>query len=304
MRLVRTKIIATVGPASRDPEILTELIREGVDVFRVNAAHTPAEELAPWVRRIRRAAKTAGRTVATLVDLPGTKVRVGSLGSLGGIDLVEGQRVEIVRGSSGGNARRIPVSPMPWLDHLARGSRVLLADGQIELSVVGSTDDGVNAEVVQGGHLLAGKGADFPGARLPTRVPTARDVKLLEAAFAADADAIAKGVNAVVISHALQDPYSGFERFFLSSRISPAGSNWGMLKDSWYDEMLAKAAVTFDPDEQAKVLRTVHERVVDNAEWIWVTHDVNPRALSPRVKGFVQAKSWFQDLTPVSLATD
>ena len=93
MRLVRTKIIATVGPASRDPEILTELIREGVDVFRVNAAHTPAEELAPWVRRIRRAAKTAGRTVATLVDLPGTKVRVGSLGSLGGIDLVEGQRV-------------------------------------------------------------------------------------------------------------------------------------------------------------------------------------------------------------------
>ncbi|MCB9825010.1 MAG: pyruvate kinase [Planctomycetes bacterium] len=191
MRLVRTKIIATVGPASRDPEILTELIREGVDVFRVNAAHTPAEELAPWVRRIRRAAKTAGRTVATLVDLPGTKVRVGSLGSLGGIDLVEGQRVEIVRGSSGGNARRIPVSPMPWLDHLARGSRVLLADGQIELSVVGSTDDGVNAEVVQGGHLLAGKGADFPGARLPTRVPTARDVKLLEAAFAADADAIA-----------------------------------------------------------------------------------------------------------------
>ena len=114
-----------------------------------------------------------------------------------------------------------------------------------------------------------------------------------------DKEAISKGVNAVIVSHALQDPYSGFERFFLSSRISPAGSNWGMLKDPWYDETLAKAATTFDAEEQAAVLRTVHERVVDNAEWIWVTHDVNPRAMSKKVKGFVQAKSWFQDLTPI-----
>lgn len=116
-----------------------------------------------------------------------------------------------------------------------------------------------------------------------------------------DKGAVSKGVNAIVISHALQDPYSGFERFFLSSRISPAGSNWGMLKDPWYDEMLAKAAKTFDQEAQNEILRNVHEHVVDNAEWVWVTHDVNPRALAPHVKGFVQAKSWFQDLTPVSI---
>lgn len=116
-----------------------------------------------------------------------------------------------------------------------------------------------------------------------------------------DKDAIAKGVNAVIVSHALQDPYSGFERFFLSSRISPAGSNWGMLKDPWYDETLAKASKTFDQEAQNDILRSVHERAVNNAEWIWVTHDVNPRALAPHVKGFVQAKSWFQDLTPISI---
>ncbi|MCA8930011.1 MAG: ABC transporter substrate-binding protein [Alphaproteobacteria bacterium] len=114
-------------------------------------------------------------------------------------------------------------------------------------------------------------------------------------------EAVSKGVNAVVISHALQDPYSAFERFFLSSRISPAGSNWGMLVDPWYDETLAKAAKTFDVTAQTKILQSVHERVVDNAEWVWVVHDVNPRALAPYVKGFVQAKSWFQDLTPISL---
>ena len=110
-----------------------------------------------------------------------------------------------------------------------------------------------------------------------------------------------KGVNAIVISHALQDPYSGFERFFLSSRISPAGSNWGMLVDPWYDETLAKASKTFDAADLAKILSTVHERVVDNAEWVWVVHDVNPRALAPHVKGFVQAKSWFQDLTSITI---
>lgn len=116
-----------------------------------------------------------------------------------------------------------------------------------------------------------------------------------------DKEAIAKNVSGVIISRALQDPYSAFERVFLSSRISPAGSNWGMLKDPFYDEIFPKAARTFDIDAQNELLKKAHEYAVDNAEWIWVTHDVNPRAISPKVKGFVQAKSWFQDLTQVTL---
>lgn len=110
-----------------------------------------------------------------------------------------------------------------------------------------------------------------------------------------------KNVNGVIVSHATQDPYSGFERFFLSARISPAGSNWGMVVDPFYDEMLDKAAKTFDPVAQNAILKKVHEYAVDNAEWIWVTHDVNPRAMAPHVKGFVQAQSWFQDLTSISI---
>jgi ABC-type transport system substrate-binding protein len=74
-----------------------------------------------------------------------------------------------------------------------------------------------------------------------------------------------------------------------------------MLKDPFYDELFPKAARTFDAEAQNSLLRKAHEYAVDNAEWIWVTHDVNPRAISPKVKGFVQAKSWFQDLTPVTL---
>jgi peptide/nickel transport system substrate-binding protein len=86
-----------------------------------------------------------------------------------------------------------------------------------------------------------------------------------------------------------------------SSRISPAGSNWGMLVDNYYDEMLAAAAQTFDIDDQNEIIRKVHEYSVNNAEWIWVVHDVNPRAHAPHVTGFVQAQSWFQDLTPISI---
>ena len=114
-------------------------------------------------------------------------------------------------------------------------------------------------------------------------------------------EATSLGVHSVIISRATQDPYSGFERFFLTSRIPPAGANWGKLDVPFYNETLARAAQTFDPSSQAEVIASVHERLVDEAEWIWITHDVNPRALSPKVKGFVQAQSWFQDLTPVYL---
>ena len=63
------------------------------------------------------------------------------------------------------------------------------------------------------------------------------------------------------------------------------------------------AKVTFDPAEQNKILAEIHSYMVDQALWMWVVHDLNPRALGPKVKGFVQAQSWFQDLTPVYVET-
>ena len=98
------------------------------------------------------------------------------------------------------------------------------------------------------------------------------------------------------------DPYSAFTRLFDSNRIPPNGSNWTMSTNPVYDELLTKAEQAFDIEEQNEILRQFHEELVNNAEYIWVTHDVNPRALSPELEGFVQAKSWFQDLTPVRLS--
>ncbi len=191
MRTVRTRIIATVGPACEAPSALVDVIRAGADVMRINASHVLPDEIAPWVRRIRSAAKTAGRTIAALVDLPGTKIRVGDLGPEGGVELATGDRIRVVRGRRGGGRDRLPVDPLPWLSRLTPGTRVLLADGQLELKVVGGDPRGLDAIVTVGGRLLAGKGVHVPGARFPTRVPTAEDLTLLEAAVAADADAIA-----------------------------------------------------------------------------------------------------------------
>jgi len=64
----------------------------------------------------------------------------------------------------------------------------------------------------------------------------------------------------------------------------------------------AKAVVEFDPEKQASLFAEAHQKMVDDALMIWIAHDVNPRAMSPKVKGFVQSKNWFQDLTPVTVA--
>ena len=83
--------------------------------------------------------------------------------------------------------------------------------------------------------------------------------------------------------------------------VPPKGANWGILKDPKLDAMIDKVHNSFDKAEQTKALQEVHTYAVDNALWIWIAHDLNPRGLSPTVHGFVQAQSWFQDLTPVSV---
>ena len=110
------------------------------------------------------------------------------------------------------------------------------------------------------------------------------------------------GVNAINVSRATVDPYSAFMRLYHSAFVAPAGANWGILKDPKLDELINKAHTSFDRAAQTKALADVHTYIVDQAYWVYIAHDLNPRAMSPKVKGFVQAQSWFQDLTPVEMA--
>lgn len=112
-------------------------------------------------------------------------------------------------------------------------------------------------------------------------------------------DPSSRGAHATNITFGWLDPFAAFYRFMHSSMAPPNGFNWGYMDDPEYDRLLDEARVTFDQEAQDAILAEFHARMVDDAAWLWVAHDVGPRAMQPRVKGFVQAKSWFQDLTPV-----
>jgi len=108
-----------------------------------------------------------------------------------------------------------------------------------------------------------------------------------------------KGVDGLNNSWAYFDPDIGLINTSWSVMQPPKGYNWGGYSDPVADKLCQQAKTTFDPVEQDKVLAQLHSRIVDQAMWVWVVHDLNPRALGPKVKGYVEARSWFQDLTPV-----
>ena len=112
----------------------------------------------------------------------------------------------------------------------------------------------------------------------------------------ADSNVGAHGLNN---SWAFWDPNIGLLQTFDSGFRPPAGFNWGGYSNPEVDRLAAAARVAFDAEEQDALLAQMHALVVDDAAWIWVVHDLNPRAMSPKVRGFVQAQNWFQDLTPV-----
>jgi peptide/nickel transport system substrate-binding protein len=113
--------------------------------------------------------------------------------------------------------------------------------------------------------------------------------------------AIQRGVTAVNISYGWADPYSTFMRLLKSDLVPPAGGNFGFHSDPGLDAMMEEAFNTFDPEKRDEVLARLHTEVVDRALFLFVGHDMNPRAMHRRVRNFTQARSWSQDLAPVTL---
>jgi pyruvate kinase len=158
----KTKIVATVGPASWDPATLREMIIAGVDVMRLNFSHADEDQHEKVVRDIREASRAVGREVGILGDLPGPKLRVGTFPD-GVVELAFGSEVELVVDEDGGSAERIPV---PWdkmPEVIEQGAIVYLADGSIRLRVTGRSKEGLTAEVEVGGPLSSNKGMNLPG---------------------------------------------------------------------------------------------------------------------------------------------
>ena len=97
------------------------------------------------------------------------------------------------------------------------------------------------------------------------------------------------------------DPFYAFVRFLYSKYTSPGGVNWGWYANPRVDALIEEARATFDIGKQDAVMAKLHEIYVDEAQYLWVVHDTNPHAMAPKVKSFIQAQHWFQDLTTIGL---
>lgn len=110
-----------------------------------------------------------------------------------------------------------------------------------------------------------------------------------------------KGISAINLGYVTADPFYAITRFVDSKYVAPNGVNWGGYANPKVDEALNQVRTTFDVKKQDALLAQVHQTMVDDALMLWVVHDVNPHALSPKVKEFVQAQHWFQDLTTIKM---
>ncbi len=178
----RTKIVATIGPASRDPDTLARMVDAGMDVARLNFSHGNREIHAENAQRIRNAAGKAGRQVAILQDLPGPKLRIGALKN----DLAElkpGDRLVLAGGSSeAGDERRMGVRWSGLADAVSRDDVIYLADGAIRLRVngVGRHDGEVETVVEIGGAVASRQGLNIPGSTRGLETLPEEDLDMLK----------------------------------------------------------------------------------------------------------------------------
>jgi len=190
--LRRTKIVCTVGPATRDPRLIRSLISAHVDVFRINFSHGDRESHSEEIETIKGEASRASRTVAILQDLPGPKIRVGRMKS-GAVDLVKGQQFLLTSKSVLGDERAASVNYPDLLRSLKKGDVLHLADGIIRLRVDESDGRGAMCTVLVGGTLSSGKGVNAPGVRMRLAYPTEEDLGHLRFG-------LSKGVDFVALS--------------------------------------------------------------------------------------------------------
>jgi pyruvate kinase len=197
----RTKIVATLGPASDAPPVLDDLLRAGVDVVRLNLSHGTLESHIERLRAVRAAAERVGKVVAVLADLPGPKVRAGQFPE-GGVDLLPGAHVMLVHGDGPSDAAQLSVDYPTLLDDLRVADRVVLGDGAIALEVAEVNEAYIGCIVHTGGHVQGRPGVHLPSERLRLSTPTDDDLRLGLAMATEGADFLA--VSFVRTAHDLR----------------------------------------------------------------------------------------------------
>jgi pyruvate kinase len=171
---VRTKIIATVGPACSAPEMMYRLAEAGVDVFRINMAHGSRAFHDAMVTQVRQISEQLGRPLAVLVDLAGPKIRLGELAE-DPLMCHVGQTLRVVAADRATSGDELPCALSSVVHELEPGNLVMLADGTVVLQVIGRVEQGVEVRVLSGGWVRSRQGINLPDARLSVSALTEED---------------------------------------------------------------------------------------------------------------------------------
>ena len=188
----RAKIVCTIGPASRSPDVLRALVDAGMDVARLNFSHGSHADHAAVVADLRRIADEAGRPLAILQDLQGPKIRLGTLQG-GSVQLSTGARFVLTTEEIEGDADRASTTYKALPSDVTQGDDILLSDGLLRLRVDGVNGEDITCTVVDGGHLRQRAGINLPGAELS--VPSMTEKDLADLAFGVE-----QGVDWVALS--------------------------------------------------------------------------------------------------------
>jgi len=186
----KTKIVATLGPASSSEKEIKKLILAGVNLFRLNFSHGEVEEHLERIKKIRKISSQLGKSVAIIQDLSGPKIRLGEL-EQGQVQLKTGEIVRLFYGKKSPSPKRLPVSYPRLSQDLAKGDQILLGDGEIELKVVSVEQNEVICQVVVGGAVSSHKGVNLPSEKLSVSALTKKDKKDLDVGIKAEVDFIA-----------------------------------------------------------------------------------------------------------------
>jgi pyruvate kinase len=189
-RLRRTKILATLGPASSDVGTIRKLFEAGADVFRINMSHTSHDKMRELVETIRNVETSYGRPIGILVDLQGPKLRVGTFAD-GGVQLNNGDSFVLDADPAPGTQARVQLPHPEILAALRPGHALLIDDGKVRLIAEETSPERVVTRVAVGGRISDRKGVSLPDTDLPVSAMTSKDRADLEASLTAGIDWIA-----------------------------------------------------------------------------------------------------------------
>ena len=186
----KTKIICSIGPASSSVEVMKQMVEAGMNVARINFSHATLEENKQVLETIKEVRRLTGKNIAILYDTKGPDFRCGIMQE-GGINLIPGNLIRIVKENVIGNEERFTVNCPDAIDKIKEGNIILLEDALMKLQVISKDSDGITCVVIDGGILNSKKGINVPGVKLDLPFISKQDIEDIKYACNNDGDFLA-----------------------------------------------------------------------------------------------------------------